>query len=48
MIELIFPKVLILENVKKHLENVIYTSFVIFLDKNFNYGPYLCNGCYDL
>ena len=19
-----------------------------FLDKNFNYGPYLCNGCYDL
>ena len=19
-----------------------------FLDKNFNYGPYLCNGCYDM
>ena len=38
MIELIFLKVLILKNVKKHLEN--------FLDKNFNYGPYLCNGCY--
>ena len=19
-----------------------------FLDKKFNYGPYLCNGCYDL
>ena len=19
-----------------------------FLDKNFNYEPYLCNGCYDL
>ena len=19
-----------------------------FLDKNFNYGPYLCNGCYDI
>ena len=19
-----------------------------FLDKNFNYGPYLCNGCHDL
>ena len=19
-----------------------------FLDKNFSYGPYLCNGCYDI
>ena len=19
-----------------------------FLDKNFNYGPYLCNGCYNI
>ena len=35
---MIFLKVLILKNVKKRLENVIY--------KNFNYGPYLCNGCY--
>ena len=23
-------------------------KFYYFLDKNFNYGPYLCNGCYDL
>ena len=29
----------------KHLENVIYANF---LDKNFNFGPYLCNGCYDM
>ena len=21
-------------------------KFYYFLDKNFNYGPYLCNGCY--
>ena len=21
-------------------------KFNYFLDKNFNYGPYLCNGCY--
>ena len=21
-------------------------KFYFFLDKNFNYGPYLCNGCY--
>ena len=34
MIELIFLKVLILISVKKHLEN-----------KNFKYGPYLCDGC---
>ena len=23
-------------------------KFYYFLDKNFNYGPYLCNGCYDM
>ena len=28
--ELIFLKVLILKNVKKHLENVIYVNFIIF------------------
>ena len=36
---------MILKNVKKHLENVVYVNF---LDKNFNYRPYLCNGCYDM
>ena len=45
---MIFLKVLIIKNVKKHLENVVYVNFIIFLDKNFNYGPYLCNGCYDM
>ena len=23
-------------------------KFSYFFDKNFNYGPYLCNGCYDV
>ena len=23
-------------------------KFYYFLDKNFNYGPYLCDGCYDI
>ena len=23
-------------------------KFYYFLGKNFNYGPYLCNGCYDM
>ena len=23
-------------------------KFYYFLDKNFNYGPYLSNGCYDM
>ena len=23
-------------------------KFYYFLDKNFNYGPYLCNGCCDM
>ena len=33
---------------KKHLRNVVYVNFIIFLDKNFSYGPFLCNGCYDM
>ena len=45
---MIFLKVLILKNVKKRLENVVYVNFIILLDKNFNYGEYLCNGCYDM
>ena len=45
---MIFLKVLTLISAKKHLENVVYVNFIIFLDKNFNYGPYLCNGCYDM
>ena len=23
-------------------------NFYYFLDKNFKYGPYLCDGCYDM
>ena len=23
-------------------------NFYYFLDKNFSYGPFLCNGCYDM
>ena len=23
-------------------------QILLFLDKNFSYGPYLCNGCYDM
>ena len=25
-----------------------FCKFYYFLDKNFNYGSYLCNGCYDM
>ena len=45
---MIFLKLLILKNVKKHLENVVYVNCYYFLDKNFNYGPYLCDGCYNM
>ena len=27
---------------------VRYLSLLVFLNKNFNYEPYLCNGCHDL
>ena len=23
-------------------------SLLVFLDKNFSYGPYLCDGCYNI
>ena len=23
-------------------------NYYYFLDKNFSYGPFLCNGCYDM
>ena len=50
MIELIFLKVLTLISVKKHPRNVnfIKCKFYYFLDNNFSYGPFLCNGCYDV
>ena len=25
-----------------------FCKFYYFLDKNFKYGPYLCDGCYDM
>ena len=25
-----------------------FCKFYYFLDKSFNYGPYLCDGCYDM
>ena len=33
---------------KKHLQNVVYVNFFYFLDKDFSYGPFLCNCCYDM
>ena len=30
-----------------HQKSVIF-AILVFLDKNFNYEPYLCNGCHDL
>ena len=38
-------------DIKKSKERSIKCNlykFLIFLDKNFSYGPYLCNGCYDM
>ena len=38
-------------DIKKHKETSRECSlckFYYFLNKNFNYGQYLCNGCYDM
>ena len=42
MTELICQKTLI------QIKQVHQKRYWYFLDKNFNYGPYLCNGCHDL
>ena len=33
---------------KKTSRECCLCKFYYFLDKNFNYGPYLCNGCYEM
>ena len=48
MIELIFPKVLTLISVNIYQKKCSLCNFYYFLDKKFNYGPYLCGGCYDM
>ena len=45
---MIFLKVLILKKYKETSRECILCKFYYFLDKNFSYGPYLCNGCYDM
>ena len=45
---MIFLKALTLISVKRHLRDVSLCKFSYFLDKNFSYGPFLCNGCYDM
>ena len=48
MIELIFLKVLTLISVNIYKKKCSLCKFYYFLDKKFNYGPYLCDGCYDM
>ena len=48
MIELIFLKVLILKKCKETSRECSLCKFYYFFNKNFNYGPYLCSGCYDM
>ena len=45
--ELIFLKVLTLISVKIH-QKCSLCKFYYFFDKSFNYGSYLCDGCYDM
>ena len=44
---MIFLKVLILKKCKETSRECSLRKFYYFLDKSFNYGPYLCNGGYD-
>ena len=48
MRELIFLRVLILKKSKETSRECSLCKCYYFLDKNFTYGPYLCNGCYNM
>ena len=37
-----------IEKCKETSRECSLCKFYYFLDKNFNYGPYLCNGCHDM
>ena len=45
---MIVLKVLILKKCEETSRECSLCKFYYFLDKNFSYGPYLCNGCYDM
>ena len=46
MVESICQKEFILIKLTNQKSNICHYSY--FLDKNFSYEPYLCNGCHDL
>ena len=45
---MIFLKVLILKKCKETSRECSLCKFYYLLNKNFSYGPYLCNGCHDM
>ena len=46
MIELIFQKEMTL--IKQMNQENVFCHYWYFLNKNFSYGPYNCDGCYDI
>ena len=45
---MIFPKVIDIKKYKETSRECSLCKFCYFLDKNFKYGPCLCDGCYDM
>ena len=45
---MIFLKVLTLIRINIYKKKCNLCKFYYALDKNFNYGPYLCDDCYDM
>ena len=43
-----YDRIDISEGINKTSASTNVTYYWYFLDKNFNYEPYLCNGCHDL
>ena len=39
---------IVIKKMKETSRECSLCKFYYFLDKNFSYGPYLCNGCYDM
>ena len=41
-------EVIVIKKCKRTSRECSLCKFYYFLGKNFSYGPYLCNGCYDM
>ena len=45
---LVYEKIDISDEIDVDMSGCMLSHYWYFLDKNFSYGPYLCDGCYNI